>query len=254
MILKKVKKAAEFYLGEEVSEVVITVPANFNDIERKRTKEAASLAGLKVERIINILELFNGVLDVMASRGDSLGGKDIDNEIMNYILKRFYEINKITLDIKDLRILSALKNASEECKKNLSYQSSWDIIIPYITKNEDNNPVDLNINITQEDLKGLISGIVRKTEDIIDETVAIGAALGCAIKNSAIEKERSIIVIDACSHTLGVEVFGGVFDTIIERDSKLPIKVTKKYRTVEDDQEEAEINIYEGEEYIAKKM
>ncbi len=160
---------------------------------------------------VTILELFNGVLDVMASRGDSLGGKDIDNEIMNYILKRFYEINKITLDIKDLRILSALKNASEECKKNLSYQSSWDIIIPYITKNEDNNPVDLNINITQEDLKGLISGIVRKTEDIIDETVAIGAALGCAIKNSAIEKERSIIVTDACSHTLGVEVFGGVY-------------------------------------------
>lgn len=330
MILKKIKTIAEFYTGESVEDAVITVPANFNDKQRRDTKEAGILAGLNVERIVNeptaaaiaygfdkikdnikilvydlgggtldvtILELFNGVLDVKASRGASIGGKDIDEALIRYFVREFYKKNKKILDIDNPRILAALKNASEECKKNLSFQKEWEVIIPYITKDEKGNPLDLNLVITEQLLNNISIELIHNTETVIDETlkganlscdeinkvilvggstrmplvrntisnkfgekkivsginpeetVAIGAAILGGIKKTQIKGDKEkIVVLDSCSHTLGVEVLGNKMDAIILRDSKLPARVTKKYKTVDDNQDEAIINIYEGEE------
>lgn len=329
MILKRIKEIAEFYLGEEVTEAVITVPANFNDKQRKATKEAGLLAGMKVERIINeptaaaiayginsmnedmnilvydfgggtldvtVIELYQGVLDVKASRGNNyLGGKDIDRLIMDYIKESFYKETGVQLDTKIPRILSILRNVSEECKKNLSFENEADIIVPYICVDKEGKPLDLNMTLSIDKLEELSKDIIKTSETIVDdalssanikisdinkvilvggstrmpavskmlknkfgiskivtginpeEIVAIGAVLQGAIKTGIINSENNIIVADACSHTLGVEVLGGGFDPIIKRDTKLPARVTKRYTTVEDNQLFAEINIYQGE-------
>lgn len=330
MILKRIKEIAEFYLGEEVTEAVITVPANFNDKQRKATKEAGLLAGIKVERIINeptaaaiayginrmnedmnilvydfgggtldvtVMELYQGILDVKASRGNNyLGGKDIDKLIIDYIKESFYKETGVQLDTKTPRILSILRNVSEECKKSLSFENEADIIVPYICVDKEGKPLDLNMTLSIDKLEELSKDIIKASEGIVDdalnsanvkiadidkvilvggstrmpavskmlknkfgiskivtginpeEIVAIGAVLQGAIKTGIINSENNIIVADACSHTLGVEVLGGVFDPIIKRDTKLPARVTKRYTTVEDDQLFAEINIYQGED------
>lgn len=326
MIIKKLKEIAEFYLGEIIEEAVITVPANFNDFQRKATKEAGRLAGLRIDRIINeptaaaiaygvdkldknmnilvydfgggtidvtVLELYDGILNVKASRGNNnLGGKDIDKLLMDYVVNEFNNTNSIKLDLDNPRVISSLKFACEECKKSLSFEEEWDIIIPYIAI-EKNNPIDLNITISRKVLDKLVEDIIRSTENIIDdailssnlvnnsidkvvlvggttrmpairnmierrfginkiasgvnpeEAVAIGAAIQGAIKSGEISK--SIIVTDAASYSLGVEVLGGYFDCIIKRDSKLPTKVSKYYKTVEDGQTDVEVKIYQGE-------
>ena len=333
MILKKIKEIAEFYLGEEIHEAVITVPANFNNKARKETKEAGEKIGLKINRIINeptaaaiayginnekedanilvydfgggtidvtVLELFDGVLDVKSSRGNNeIGGKDIDKELMKYLIKEFKRETGESLNLKDLRTVSALKKASEECKINLAFHNEWDVILPYIGKDKEGNTLDMNITIDRNILRDLSKDIINETEKIIDEaldgaelnkedidkvilvggstrlidvktlikkkfgrtkivsginpeeTVAIGAAIQCAIKNKFTSK--SIVVTDVCSHSLGVEVLGGKFDSIIERDSKLPNQVTKFYKTAEDYQTEANINIYQGENKLVEE-
>ncbi|MGL5411370.1 Hsp70 family protein [Cetobacterium sp.] len=333
MILKKIKEIAEFYLGEEIDEAVITVPANFNNKARKETKEAGEKIGLKINRIINeptaaaiayginneeedanilvydfgggtidvtVLELFDGVLDVKSSRGNNeIGGKDIDKELMKYLIKEFKRETGESLNLKDLRIVSALKKASEECKINLAFHNEWDVILPYIGKDKEGNTLDMNITIDRKILNDLSKDIINETEKIIDEaldgaelnkedidkvilvggstrlidvknlikkkfgrtkiisginpeeTVAIGAAIQCAIKNKVTSK--AIVVTDVCSHSLGVEVLGGKFDSIIERDSKLPNRVTKLYKTAEDYQTEANINIYQGENKLVEE-
>lgn len=149
MLLKNLKKYAEDYLGEPVTEAVITVPANFNDLQRQATKEAGELAGLKVERIINeptaaalayginnlegeekvlvydlgggtfdvtVLELFEGVLDVKASRGNnSLGGKDFDERIENFIVEDFKKKHGIDLR-NNKKTMARIKDAAERAK------------------------------------------------------------------------------------------------------------------------------------------
>ena len=167
LILKKLKEVAEYFLGEEVEEAVITVPANFNDIQRKATKNAGEIAGFKVERIINeptaaamaygvdnldkngnilvydfgggtfdvtILEMFNGVLDVKVSRGNNyLGGKDIDNKLIDHVVNEFFKSTGVKLDTSDSRILARLKEGVEEAKKPLSTSKMAEIVLPYIS-------------------------------------------------------------------------------------------------------------------------
>ena len=165
MILQKMKKTAEDYLGQEVSEAVITVPAYFNDAQRQATKEAGEIAGLKVERIINeptaaalaygmdksgkdmkivvfdfgggthdvsILELGDGVFEVLSTDGDThLGGDDVDEKIINWLADEFK--NDEGLDLrKDPMALQRLKEAAEKAKIELSSSSSTEINLPYI--------------------------------------------------------------------------------------------------------------------------
>lgn len=329
LILKKLKEVAEYFLGEEVEEAVITVPANFNDIQRKATKNAGEIAGFKVERIINeptaaamaygvdnidkngnilvydfgggtfdvtILEMFDGVLDVKVSRGNNyLGGKDIDNKLIDYVVSEFEKSTGIRLDASDSRTLARLKEGVEEAKKTLSSSKMAEIVLPYIGADKDNNPINLEMVLTREEFENNVKDIIDSTEDIVnealedanitdseidivllvggssripyvrnmlekrfrgkiargvnpDEAVALGASVQAAIKNDIpVGDSGTIIVTDTCNYTLGVALKGGIFDPIIDRDSKLPSNVTKRYCTVMDNQTEVLVSVYEGE-------
>ncbi|MGL5648847.1 MAG: Hsp70 family protein, partial [Clostridium sp.] len=216
MILKKMKDIAEFYLGEEISEAVITVPANFNNKGRRDTKEAGRLAGLKVKRIINeptaaalaygldkensdlkvlvfdfgggtldisILEMVNRVIDVKISRGKNIGGKDIDKLLMRYIIERVEKETNKEINTKNLRSISMLKKASEECKKNLAFYKEWDVVIPGIDKDENGELIDVDCVIKREEFDFLIKEIIKEGEALIDE-----ALNGALIKAKDIDK------------------------------------------------------------------
>ena len=209
LILKELKKYAEDYLGEEVVEAVITVPANFNNSQRKVTKMAGEMAGLKVERIINeptaaamayglnnydkeekilvydlgggtfdvsILEMFEGILDVKSSRGnDRLGGKDFDSRIEKYIEKeveKTYNQNLYKgLDVKNkLSIKLRVKEAAINAKKELSTQLSTTINIPFITI-IDNKPVSIGMELTRDKFNQLTKDLVISTTEKIDEAL-----------------------------------------------------------------------------------
>ena len=209
LILKELKKYAEDYLGEEVVEAVITVPANFNNSQRKVTKMAGEMAGLKVERIINeptaaamayglnnydkeekilvydlgggtfdvsILEMFEGILDVKSSRGnDRLGGKDFDSRIEKYIekeLEKTYNQNLYKgLDVKNkLSIKLRVKEAAINAKKELSTQLSTTINIPFITI-IDNKPVSIGMELTRDKFNQLTKDLVISTTEKIDEAL-----------------------------------------------------------------------------------
>ena len=209
LILKELKKYAEDYLGEEVVEAVITVPANFNNSQRKVTKMAGEMAGLKVERIINeptaaamayglnnydkeekilvydlgggtfdvsILEMFEGILDVKSSRGnDRLGGKDFDSRIEKYIEKEFektYNQNLYKgLDVKNkLSIKLRVKEAAINAKKELSTQLSTTINIPFITI-IDNKPVSIGMELTRDKFNQLTKDLVISTTEKRDEAL-----------------------------------------------------------------------------------
>ena len=205
ILLANLKKMAEDYLYEEVSEAVITVPANFNNIQRELTKKAGEMAGLKVERIINeptaaaiayglnnlekqekvlvydlgggtfdvtILEIIDGVVDVICSRGDNeLGGKDFDNQLEKHVINTFY--NKYGINLKeqgDVRTLNNLKLEVEETKKKLSTSDSVNIYMPYIAF-KDNQPLSIDINISINEFENMILDLVASTSSIIDEAL-----------------------------------------------------------------------------------
>lgn len=195
MILQKMKKTAEDYLGQEVTEAVITVPAYFNDSQRQATKDAGEIAGLKVRRIINeptaaalaygldkkskdqliavfdfgggtfdisILQLGDGVFEVKSTNGDThLGGDDIDQILINYLADEFQKTEGIDLR-KDPMALQRLKEAAEKGKIELSSSMQTDINLPFITATQD-GPKHLNITITRAKFEQLIDSLVKRT-------------------------------------------------------------------------------------------
>jgi len=195
IILRKMKEIAEEYLGEEVKEAVITVPAYFNDSQRQATRDAGKIAGLEVLRIINeptaaalaygldkeggekiavfdlgggtfdisILELGEGVFEVLSTSGDTyLGGEDFDNRLMNYLVDRFLEEEGIDLS-KDKMALQRLKEAAERAKCELSSSLETDINLPFITADE-RGPKHLNIHITRDQFEALVEDLIEKLE------------------------------------------------------------------------------------------
>ncbi len=194
MILQKLKKVAEDYLGEEVKRAVITVPAYFNDSQRQATKEAGKIAGLKVERIINeptaaslaygldkkesgiiavydlgggtfdisILELGEGVFEVKATDGDThLGGDDFDQEIINWIVREFKKQEGIDLS-QDSMVMQRLKDAAEKAKCELSTANQTDINLPFVTADE-SGPKHLNLTLTRAELEKLTDHLIQRT-------------------------------------------------------------------------------------------
>ena len=195
MILQKIKSDAESYLGETVSEAVITVPAYFTDSQRQATKDAGKIAGLEVKRIINeptaaalaygmdkidgqhkimvfdlgggtfdvsILELGDGVFEVLATRGNNrLGGDDFDDILVNYINDTFKKENGVDLTV-DKMSLQRLKEAAEKAKKELSSVMSTNINLPFITATQ-SGPLHLNMDITRAKFEDLTSHLVDKT-------------------------------------------------------------------------------------------
>jgi len=196
MILQKMKKTAEDYLGQEVTEAVITVPAYFNDAQRQATKDAGEIAGLTVRRIINeptaaalaygldkktsdhtvavydlgggtfdisILQLGDGVFEVKSTNGDThLGGDDFDQRLINYLADEFKKQEGIDLR-KDPMALQRLKEAAEKAKIELSSSSSTEVNLPFITATQD-GPKHLTINLTRAKFEQLIDDLVQRTK------------------------------------------------------------------------------------------
>lgn len=220
-ILAHLKQVAEDYLGETVSEAVITVPAYFNDAQRQATKDAGAIAGLEVKRIINeptaaalaygadkkkngiiavfdfgggtfdisILEIHDGVVEVKSTNGDThLGGDDVDQQLINYLIAEFKKESGIDLT-SDKMALQRLKEAAEKAKKELSSLSETEINLPYITADA-TGPKHLTIKISRAKLESLCSSIFtrllepckRAVQDAkvntseIDEVILVGGS------------------------------------------------------------------------------
>jgi len=203
MILQKLKADAEAYLGEKVTEAVITVPAYFDDTQRQATKDAGRIAGLDVKRIINeptasslaygldkkhdekiavydlgggtfdisILELGEGVFEVKSTNGDThLGGDDFDIRVMDWLLAEFKKDQG--LDLRgDPQALSRVKEAAEKAKIELSSAVSTEINLPYITADADRNPKHLVMTITRAKLEDLVGDLVQKTAEPVGKAL-----------------------------------------------------------------------------------
>ena len=194
MILQKLKADAEAYLGEKVTEAVITVPAYFNDAQRQATKDAGKIAGLDVKRIINeptaaalaygldnekeqkimvydlgggtfdvsIIDIGDGVIEVLATNGDTrLGGDDFDERITRYLIDEFKKQEGIDLGA-DKMALQRLKEAAEKAKKELSASTTTNINLPFITANAD-GPKHLDINLTRAKFEELTHDLIERT-------------------------------------------------------------------------------------------
>ena len=203
MILAKLKADAEAYLGETVSEAVITVPAYFNDAQRQATKDAGRIAGLEVKRIINeptaaslaygfdkkanekiavfdlgggtfdisILEVGDNVVEVRATNGDTfLGGEDFDQRIINFLVEEFKKDNGIDLS-KDSMALQRLKEAAEKAKKELSTSMETEVNLPFITADQ-NGPKHLLIKLSRAKLEAMVADLVERTIDPCKKALA----------------------------------------------------------------------------------
>ena len=234
MILQKMKKTAEDYLGQEVSRAVITVPAYFNDAQRQATKEAGEIAGLTVERIINeptsaslaygmdkkdtdqkivvfdfgggthdvsILELGDGVFEVLATDGDThLGGDDVDQKIIDWLAEEFKKDESIDLR-EDAMALQRLREAAEKAKIELSSSAQTEINLPYVTATA-SGPKHLVRTLTKAAFEQLIDDLVKRTiepcatalksaglsKSDIDEIILVGGSTRIPAVQAAVEK------------------------------------------------------------------
>ena len=235
MILQNLKATAESYLGEKVTKAVITVPAYFNDAQRQATKDAGKIAGLEVERIINeptaaalaygldktdidqkvlvfdlgggtfdvsILELGDGVFEVLATSGDNLlGGDDFDQAIIDYLVEEFKKEQGIDLS-KDKMAMQRLKDAAEKAKKDLSGVTSTQISLPFISAGE-SGPVHLENTLTRAKFDELTHSLVERTliptrqalkdagltPSDIDQVILVGGSTRIPAVQEAIKKE-----------------------------------------------------------------
>lgn len=235
MVLQYIKGFAEDYLGEKVEKAVITVPAYFNDSQRQATKDAGKIAGLEVERIVNeptaaalaygldktdkdekilvfdlgggtfdvsILELGDGVFDVLSTAGDnSLGGDDFDNKIIDYLVADFKQANGIDLS-KDKMAMQRLKDAAEKAKKDLSGVSSTQISLPFITAG-DAGPLHLETTLSRAKFDEITSDLVERTkapvrqalkdaglsQSEVDEVILVGGSTRIPAVVEAVRKE-----------------------------------------------------------------
>ncbi|AEF19758.1 MULTISPECIES: molecular chaperone DnaK [unclassified Hydrogenobaculum] len=199
-VLKKLKEAAEAYLGEKITKAVITVPAYFNERQRQATKDAGAIAGLEVQRILNeptaaalaygldkqsdvkilvydfgggtfdvsILEGGDGVIEVKATNGDThLGGANIDERIMEWLISEFKKETNIDLK-NDKTALQRLKEASEQAKKELSFKMETEINLPFITIDPDTKqPMHLQKKLTRARLEEMIKDLIDRTMEIV---------------------------------------------------------------------------------------
>ncbi len=210
MILQKLKADAEAYLGEKVTEAVITVPAYFNDAQRQATKDAGKIAGLDVKRIINeptaaalaygldneheqkimvydlgggtfdvsIIEIGDGVIEVLATAGDNhLGGDDFDNKVTQWMLEEFKKTEGVDLS-NDKMALQRLKEAAEKAKKELSTATTTNINLPFITATAE-GPKHLDMTLTRAKFDELTADLIARTERPVREALE-GAGLTAA--------------------------------------------------------------------------
>ena len=322
MILGKLKADAESYLGEKVTEAVITVPAYFTDSQKQATKDAGKIAGLDVKRIINeptaaslaygldkdedqhkilvydlgggtfdvsILELGDGVFEVLATNGNNkLGGDDFDEALLNFMADSFAKENGVDLR-NDKMALQRLKEAAEKAKKELS-----NVNLPFITVNE-NGPLHLNMDITRAKFDQLTEKLVNDTiepmkkamndagvsNSDISKVILVGGstripavqeavkritgkepfkginpdecvAIGAAIQAGVLTGEvNDVLLLDVTPLSLSIETLGGVATKLIERNTTIPTKKSQIFSTAADNQTAVDIHVMQGEREMA---
>ena len=313
LILKELKQRAEHILKTPVNKAVITVPAYFNDAQRQATRDAGKLAGLDVLRIINeptaaslaygigtntttaqtiavydlgggtfdvsILEINNGIFEVLSTNGDTyLGGDDFDNAIVTYF-KSQYNIDYEVLQ-QNQSLQQSLRLTAEAAKKALSnvehFEAEWNnislsiskstfekIISPLVEKTMiccKNALQDANLTKEKIDAIVMVGGSTRipmvkeqvsaffgkEVNDSVnpDEVVALGAAIQADILAG---NNKEVLLLDITPLSLGIETMGGLMDVLIPRNSKIPSKAARQYTTQKDGQGSMRISVYQGE-------
>ncbi|MCO8246163.1 MULTISPECIES: molecular chaperone DnaK [unclassified Haladaptatus] len=328
MILQKIKRDAEEYLGDDVEKAVITVPAYFNDKQRQATKNAGEIAGFDVDRIVNeptaasmayglddesdqtvlvydlgggtfdvsILDLGGGVYEVIATNGDNdLGGDDWDQAIIDYLADDFESEHGIDLR-DDRQALQRLKDAAEEAKIELSSRKETDINLPFITAT-DNGPVHLENSLTRAKFESLTKDLIDRTvepteqalsdagysKSDIDEVILVGGstrmpqvsekveeltdqepkknvnpdeavALGAAIQGGVLSGDvDDIVLLDVTPLSLGIEVKGGLFERLIDKNTTIPTEESKVFTTAAANQTSVQVRVFQGEREIANE-